>query len=230
MAGLAVLAARFGMAPGKATAAALLGQLVFMITGFLLVSAAIPGARAALPALPVDPAVIGLLLAAATVALIWVFIGTRFGHDARNWIADRFGERTATRLRTAFAIIDQARPRHAALWTAGYAVSWIVLAVAFTLYVAAFIPIGAHLIRYVGGIAAASYLLGYFSPAPAGFGAREIIMILFLDAIMPLQAATVIAILSRLWFTAGEVLPLLLIPLSGRTATVSAPAAAGISS
>jgi glycosyltransferase 2 family protein len=238
MAGLAVLAAKFGMAAGRATAAALLGQLVFMIVGFLFVSLAaglgealcdgcnLPGLRTAMPSLPFDPAIIGVLLALGTVAAIWILVATAAGHRLRDWIVGRFHGRTGEKLHTAFRVIDEARPADAAVWTTGYAASWLLLAGAFAMYVRAFVPIGPGHVVWVGGVAAASYLLGYFSPTPAGLGAREGIMILLLKALMPLPAAVVIAVLSRFWFTAGEVLPLLLIPISGKPAVAPASAAA----
>lgn len=225
MAGLAVLAGRFGMAAGRATAAALLGQLIFMSTGFLFISAVIPGVRRYFPRLPFDPAWIGAGLAIATVAGVWIMVGTPIGHRVRHALLRRVQGRLAERLESAFRMVDEARPRDAAIWVLGYTASWVILAVAFAVFVTAFYPPGAHEMRFVGGVAVASYLLAYFSPTPAGIGLREGIMVLLLQLTgMPIAAATVIAILSRVWFMAGELLPLLLIPFSGKS-LVSSPAA-----
>jgi hypothetical protein len=48
----------------------------------------------------------------------------------------------------------------------------------------------------------------------AGLGIREGVMLVLLGQVMPGPAALVISVLSRLWFTTAEVLPLALIPLT----------------
>ena len=101
------------------------------------------------------------------------------------------------------------------IWAAGYALSWIVLGMAFTFFVAAFEPTAAALPRYLGGVVAAAYLAGYlFVLAPAGIGVREAAMLVLLQRVMPDAAgALVVSALSRVWFTAAELLPLALVPI-----------------
>jgi hypothetical protein len=222
VAGLAVMAAQAGMAAGRATAAALVAELIKMATGFLLVGLTMPRITHQLDTkLPIDPAIIGVLIAIASVAAVWIIVGTSFGHSLRETVLRRAKGRTGERLRNAFAVLDEARPRDAAVWAVGYFVAWIVVGVAFALFVAAFIPLRGSQVIFVGGIAALSYLIGYFSIFPAGLGFREGSMLGLLSLMIPVSAAATISIASRFWFTAGEVLPLLLIPLSGRTAEVT---------
>jgi hypothetical protein len=105
-------------------------------------------------------------------------------------------------------------------WVVGYGASWVLLAVAFTLFIAAFVPSALGESRHLGGAVAASYLGGYFFLlAPAGLGAREILMGGLLAGVPDMPGAGVVAlpIFSRLWFTLGELAPLALVPLMGRS-------------
>jgi hypothetical protein len=64
---------------------------------------------------------------------------------------------------------------------------------------------------------AASYLGGYLAIfAPAGAGVREGVMGLLLTQVAPPPAAIVIAVASRIWFTATELIVLLVIPFLRR--------------
>jgi hypothetical protein len=220
MAGLAVLAARFGMAAGRATAAALLGQLLFLISGFLFVSATMPGVRKQLPALPIDPAILGLILATITIGGTWFIVATRMGHRIREQLLARASGRTGERLSSAFAMVDEARPRDALVWMLGYALSMGVLAIGFVYFTTAFYPGAAQHARFVAGTAAATLVLGNISPGPAGVG-REFVTILLLKTIMPAPVAFIIGILSRPWFMSGELLPLFLIPMLQKPAIMS---------
>jgi glycosyltransferase 2 family protein len=76
--------------------------------------------------------------------------------------------------------------------------------------------------RYVGGTVAAAYLVGYlFVIVPAGIGVREGAMLLLLQQAMPQAgAAIVISVLSRVWFTAAELVPLALLPWLRAVSTV----------
>jgi uncharacterized membrane protein YbhN (UPF0104 family) len=65
---------------------------------------------------------------------------------------------------------------------------------------------------------AAAYRVGYlFVIVPAGLGVREGAMLLLLQLAMPQAgAALVISALSRVWFTAAELVPLLVLPWVSR--------------
>ena len=210
LAGLAVLSARAGLPAGGAAAAAVLGQVGFLGTGLLFLAVLVPGWTGGVRGLAA-----GIALAAVAVAGWIVFIAPR-GRRARSWLVARAPSRISERLDAAFAQAARIRPVHAFGWIAGYGASWVLLGLAFTAFVAAFVPTTADAARELGGTVAASYLVGYMIViAPAGLGAREVAMSGLLAQVpdMPAAGAVVLPILSRLWFTAGEVLPFLLLPL-----------------
>lgn len=226
MPGLAVLAARFGLPAGRATAAAILGQLVYLVTGVLFLFGVAPSLIDRInPDAAVNPAWIALLLAFITVALVWVVVATPVGLAIRRWTLERVKGRLGERLSSGFSMIDEVRPKDAAVWAAGYFVSWVVLVVGFVLFTVAFYPEAAGHGRFVAGALVASVLIGNFSPAQAGLG-RELPLALLLSAVMPETVAAVIAILSRLWFMSGELLPLILIPMLRKPPEIAPTASA----
>jgi hypothetical protein len=151
--------------------------------------------------LPIVIAFVGLLLAFGSFA-------------ARHWIARR-----VKRLQPAADMLDRLRGRVALEWWVGYAISWVILGGAFVLFVSAFVPLTTTQQLEVAGAVAASYLgglLAFFSIA--GLGVREAVMgTLLLDAGIPAAAALVISVASRVWFTAGELLPILFSKSSNTT-------------
>jgi glycosyltransferase 2 family protein len=220
LAGLAVLAGREGMPPGRATAAAVLGQFGFLTTGLLFLGITLPEWPAAIGAadngaVPVGlPLAVGAALLIAGGAMIWLLVATPLGHGFRERVGAALGDRAGDRLRVAFSLADGVRPRDAATWAGGYALSWLLLGTAFVLFVAAFSPEAAASPRYLAGTVAAAYLVGYlFVLVPAGIGVREGAMLLLLQQVMPQPgAALVVSVLSRVWFTAAELLPLAALP------------------
>jgi glycosyltransferase 2 family protein len=217
--GMAVLAARAGLPPIKATAAAVLGSFAFLTTGLLFLSFMLPEWRLALEGdhtVPVTlPLALGASLLALSSAAIWLLVATPLGHGVRTRIIGVLGPRLGERMAAAFNLADRVNPRDAAFWAAGYAASWLLLGAAFAMFAAAFHPAAAELPRYVGGTVAAAYLIGYlFVLVPAGIGVRELAMLVLLQQVMPeAGAALVISVLSRVWFTAAELAPLLVLPL-----------------
>jgi glycosyltransferase 2 family protein len=216
LAGVAVLAGRAGLPAGSAAAAAVLGQFAFLSTGLLFLGITLPEWPAALGIdAPVTlPLTIGAALLAVGSAVLWMLVATPIGHGFRERMAGAFGGGAGQRVRAAFALADRVRPRDAALWATGYAASWIALGAAFVLFVSAFHPAAAAAPRFVAGTVAAAYLTGYlFIIVPAGIGVREGAMLVLLQQLMPeVGAALVVSVLSRVWFTAAEMVPLALIP------------------
>lgn len=216
LAGLAVLAGRAGLPAGPATAAALLGQGGFLTTGLLFLGITLPEWRVAFDVdAPVTlPLTLGAGLLATGSALLWILVATPAGHSFRLRIARALGPAAGARATAAFALADRVRPVDAALWATGYALSWIVLGAAFVLFAGAFHPAVDDAPRYVAGTVAAAYLMGYlFVIVPAGLGVREGAMFVLLQRIMPEPgAALVVSVLSRVWFTAAELVPLALLP------------------
>ena len=211
LAGLAVLAQRNGLPAGTAMGAALLGQLGFLSSGLVLLALLLPSYAGLWPALGA-----GVLLAGAAAAL-YTIGATPIGHRLRAALLVRAGF-ARDRLATAFRIADRVQVRDAARWELLYAGTWLVLGLAFALLVAAFVPEArnASAARYFAGVVAASYLAGYLVfILPAGAGMREATMSLLLaqHPAVPASAALVVAVASRIWFTAAELLPLALLPV-----------------
>jgi uncharacterized membrane protein YbhN (UPF0104 family) len=156
---------------------------------------------------------VGAVLLIAGGGVIWLLVATPIGHGFRERLGRALGERGGQRVGAAFALADRVRPRDAALWATAYALSWVLLGTAFVLFAAAFHPPLAAQPRFVAGTVAAAYLVGYlFILVPAGIGVREGAMLLLLQQVMPAGGALVVSVLSRVWFTAAELVPLAFLP------------------
>lgn len=202
IAGMAVLAKRFGIAPLAATAAHLLGNLGFLTMGMIVLAALLPaeyGWGASLAAL-------GLIALAAT---LFVIGGTERGKQYRHALLARFGPKVAD----AATLLDRLTLDRAAGWWAGYGFSWIILGGAFVVFVNAFVPGSSAYSLRLAGTVAASYLVGYLFFTPAGIGVREGVMLTLLATVIPMPAAVLVSITSRIWFTLAELLPLAVTPL-----------------
>ena len=189
VAGMAVLAQRAGLSAIAATAASVIAQLAFITSGLVFLAVVLPvWGRVA----PILLAIAALGLAAGSFAM-------------RHWLAERI-----KRLKPATDMLDRVRGTVALQWWIGYAVSWLILGAAFVWFVAAFVPLDWAQQRHVAGAVAAAYLgglLAFFSIA--GLGVREAVMGTLLLTVMPAPAALVVSVASRVWFTAGELLPIL---------------------
>jgi glycosyltransferase 2 family protein len=208
LAGLAILAQRAGMPAAAAAAAAVIGQLAFLGTGLAFLAVTLPGwgggyVAWAAAALVAALALAGLLLVSPAGRALRQRAGPRLG-----------GSRSGRQLALALKLVDHARPRHIARWGIAYLATWVALGAAFALFASAFAPEAAGQFRHLGGTVAAAYLAGYVAIfAPGGIVVREGAMTLLLNEIMPMPAAIVVAVASRLWFTAAELLPLAALPI-----------------
>jgi hypothetical protein len=209
LAGLAVLAKRAGLPAGGAAAAALLGQFAFLTTGFLFLAVLLPQWSGGVAA---RIAGIALVSFAGT---LWMILATPAGERARSWARARLVPVAGERLDNALDLAERIRGRDAVLWGVWYGLTWAALGLAFSLFVSAFVPEAAAHSRQLAGALAASYLAGFLVLfAPAGIGVREGAMAGLLAAVpsVPLSAAVVVAVVSRVWFTAGELIPLTALP------------------
>jgi hypothetical protein len=205
IAGLAMLAQKAGIPPVGATAASLVGQFAFLSSGLVYLSLLLPGWQGNAP---IIAALVTVMLAAGGFA---IFTGTRLGHNVRAWLTARFGARFGD----ALMLIDRISWRHALIWWVAYALTWALLGAAFVVLVSSFVSLDNDQRLHVAGTVAASYLAGYvmfFSVA--GLGIREGTMYVLLAQVMPQPGALVVSVISRLWFTAAELLPLALIPIA----------------
>ncbi|MGH7502931.1 MAG: lysylphosphatidylglycerol synthase domain-containing protein [Longimicrobiales bacterium] len=213
LAGLALLSKRAGLPAVGATASALLGQFAFLATGCLFLALMLPRWAEGTTA-----RIAGILLV-VLAGLGWLVIATPAGGRARAWLRARAGSIGGEQFTTALDLAERIRARDAILWGVWYGLTWALLGLAFTLFVTAFVPGAAADSRQIAGVVAASYLAGYLVLlAPAGIGVREGAMTGLLTAIpaIPLSAAVMIAVVSRIWFTAAELLPLAVIPFTNR--------------
>lgn len=92
--------------------------------------------------------------------------------------------------------------------------SWILYGAAFALFVHAVVGAGLDRVLPLAGVNALSFVAGYLVfLAPAGLGAREGVMAMLLRPFAPVGIAAVVAVLSRLWTVAAELLGAALIML-----------------
>jgi uncharacterized membrane protein YbhN (UPF0104 family) len=119
-------------------------------------------------------------------------------------------------------------------WAAGVGilaldvVSWGFYGVAFWLFLRSLAPLPPSSIGPVIGVNAFSFIAGYVTPAPGGFGPREAMMAMLLKPYYPAGVAAAVATLARLWSIAAELCTAgvaLLVP-GGRGAD-AAPAGGG---
>ena len=69
----------------------------------------------------------------------------------------------------------------------------------------------------LGPAFAASYVAGYLAIfAPAGAGIREGVLLILLQPVMATEAALVFAIITRLWTTTTELIPVLVLVVRQR--------------
>lgn len=208
VAGMAVLARRAGIPATGAIAASALAQLSFLCTGALFLTLLMPVLFGIGPAIVAGVAAFGLM-----GALYWS-TGTEGGRRVRARLGERFGPTVAA----ALDALGRVRPGDAAIWLLGYATSWVLMGGAFALFTIAFVPSAAGEVRHLAATMAAGYLGGYLAIfAPAGVGVREGVLGLLLSEVIPAQAALVVSIASRIWFTVTELMVLLVIPFLGAT-------------
>lgn len=107
-------------------------------------------------------------------------------------------------------------------------VSWLLYGCAFWLFLRSVAPFGLETLLPAAGVNAASFVVGWVVfLAPGGAGFREAAMTFLLGAYVPVGVAAVIAILSRLWSIAAEILIALLALVLARKAAPRVPPAPG---
>jgi len=89
----------------------------------------------------------------------------------------------------------------------GYIFIWAFRGIAFFMLLYSLCPIPLAWLPTIGGILAASYIVGFLVPfAPGGLGVREGVIVLLLGQYVPLPAAAAAAILLRIWSTLSELI------------------------
>jgi hypothetical protein len=198
-AGLGVMASRKGISAVAATAAILLQQVVLLATGLLLTIALAPELLGAWTA-GVSHALLMLIAAAGAVAFVWGF------------------PRAASGLRTLTArwfkrdLIWPAPPQgQFAAYVAGLVLPWLAYGVAFWLFGRSLL--GSEAPDLVLSIAAftASYVAGIVAVfAPGGIVVREAAMVAALAPQVGSDHALLLAVGSRIWLVALELITALI--------------------
>lgn len=191
IAGLALLAKRWGVPARIATGAAILGQ------GFALVGATIIGLGAFLGSTEAWGSLGWMAMAVAASLALAIFIPDVFVRLLPAWFSLARGE-VPTRLagRSTFGV----------RWLGLFTLNWAVYAIAFWLLYLSFGDFAAFL--QIGPAFAAGYVVGYVAFfAPAGVGVREASIIGFLAPALSFESAVVLAVIARIWTTGVEVVP-----------------------
>ena len=97
-----------------------------------------------------------------------------------------------------------------------YVIIWVLVGISFYLLVSSFLGelISLKVVFDIPCIFLISWIVGFLSfITPGGIGVREAIMTIGLAQILPLHLVSIIAIISRIWFTIGEVLVVVILYL-----------------
>ena len=99
--------------------------------------------------------------------------------------------------------------RNNLIFTFLFMLSWCVYGVAFIIFIRSLTTCSLSLSPIISSAFVFSYIVGFLSVfVPGGLGVREGILVFYLSSYFPLPVATLIALLSRLWMTAAEILGL----------------------
>ncbi|MYI07141.1 MAG: flippase-like domain-containing protein, partial [Gemmatimonadetes bacterium] len=186
IAGMAYLARRAGVSPVHATGAAVVAQILNLISaatlgGWVAYQTLGAGNVWSLAAgLGAVVAMVGFLYLGGAEALMRRFL-KRVGEDCE---------------------LPPAAGRRLLLWLPGYFVNWLVHGAAFALLASGLgIPV-------TWGVAttafAAAYFAGYMSLLPAGIGVRESSLVLLLTPLLGAGPSVVLAVLHRVWISVIE--------------------------
>jgi uncharacterized membrane protein YbhN (UPF0104 family) len=133
-------------------------------------------------------------------------------------------------IRTGLAVFARLTRRPALEWGGSWgegvgilalsAASWLLYGAAFHLFLVAFVPLPLSALPAVVAVNALAFIVGYLAFfAPGGIGFKEGALTLLLSGLVPGAVAASLAIASRLWTIAGEVLPAMLLAWRRREAT-----------
>lgn len=194
-AGLAALAADEGISPLAATGAVLLQQIVLLSTGVVIAVMLAPAWIEPLtgglsPIATASIAVAGLVVLTLAIPFVMPTLGGMLGRLTKRefaWPRPSVG---------AFAS-----------YTSSLVLPWLAYAVAFWLFARAIAGSAAPSLAVSGGAFVASYVAGIIAVfAPAGLAVREAALVALLTPLIDARTALVLAIGSRLWMIALEII------------------------
>ena len=89
----------------------------------------------------------------------------------------------------------------------GHCAVWVGYGIAFAAFWSALFPLDWRELPRLTGVFAGAYAIGFLSLlTPSGLGVREGALVFFLSGVYPVAVVTVVALLSRVWLIAGELL------------------------
>ncbi|HWC05813.1 MAG TPA: lysylphosphatidylglycerol synthase domain-containing protein [Gemmatimonadota bacterium] len=197
LAGTAYLARAKGVSSVLTVGSVVVAQLFVIVAGLVLTLLALPG-----PAFPLPGGSAASLAVAGGLALL--LLTPLFDR------AHRFGLRLANR---SDAYVGVPLTSRIGLLL-GYLAAWIVFGLGFALFARAVADPAPGSTTTLMGICTAGYLAGWAAVfVPGGLGVREGVYALLLAEVLPGPVAAAVAILSRLWLTAIELLVAILLAL-----------------
>ena len=204
IAGLAYLAKREGIPASLATGAAILGQGIAILAATLVGMGTVFGANEFWREIGWVGLVASVGVSGSIVAV--VVIPPVFRRVVAFWFRLTRTDPPDNGLGSGNAGLR---------WLALYVVNWGIYATAFWLLYLSFGEWRTFL--QVGPAFAAAYVAGYIVVfAPAGAGIREGVLVVLLQPIMAREAAVVLAVIARLWTTAVELIPALVLAVASR--------------
>lgn len=189
LAGSAYMARAKGVSPVLAVSASLASQLFVLAGGLLVAALTLAGVAERIPA---DIRLLGLLAALGLFAVLFTPL---------------FGAAYRTALRTVGRsdYYTYIRWRERGLLLGAYALAWLGFGAGFYLFLSATAESPAGSFWPVVGISAAGYVAGFLVLlVPGGIGVREGVYALLLSLYLPGSLAAAVAVLSRVWLTAVE--------------------------
>ncbi|WP_420127058.1 lysylphosphatidylglycerol synthase domain-containing protein [Longimicrobium sp.] len=163
----------------------------------------------------------GMALLSAAVVAAWTLAGDVLPGIDPRWLMAVATIGAALAVHPAFlnhllALIPRLLKKEVIRWNAGWmdglgllglsVVSWMFYGVAYHLFVASLADVPWTLLPQMAGVNAFSFFIGYASVLPGGMGLREFAMAELLQPYLPAGVAAVLAIASRLWTIAAELI------------------------
>ena len=193
-AGIAGLAARAGTSPIAATGGVVLQQLVVLASGIAVTAAFLPSL--ALRAFPVSYPV-AVVIAVAGLALLALLLP--HGAAVMQRVTARFFSRTV--------LFPSMRAASVARYALALIVPWLAYGIAFWLFARGIVGSRAPGLPLSIASFTAAYVWGIiWVPVPAGLGVREAALVALLSPGIGADVAVILAIGSRIWLTAVEIL------------------------
>lgn len=193
-AGIAGLAARAGTSPIAATGGVVLQQLVVLLSGAAVTAAFLPSL--ALQRFPLGyGAAVSVALAALALAALLL------PHGATLL------QRLTTRFFSRMVLFPSMRARSVAGYALALIVPWLAYGIAFWLFARGIVGERAPGLALSIAAFTAAYVWGIvWVPVPAGIGVREAALVALLSPQVGAEVAVILAVGSRIWLTAVEIL------------------------